>query len=99
MASQKRGPKIHLKTILSQKTVHKRIVTTLQRLKIDPKCLKTRLESSYRVLKISKTTTFSPAGLLACRSDRRTGPILSIIKALAVCNIDLLFEEDLSTVT
>ena len=34
-------PKYHLKTILSQKTVHKHIGTTLQRLKIDSKSLDT----------------------------------------------------------
>ena len=56
-------PKIHLKTIISQKTYHKHIGTTLQRLKIDSKSLKTCLESSYWILKISKTATFSFAGL------------------------------------
>ena len=40
MASKKCAPKNHLKTILSQKTVHKCIGTTLQGLKIDSKSLK-----------------------------------------------------------
>ena len=57
--------KNHLKTILSRKTVHKRIATTLPRLKIDSKSLKTRREWSYQILKISKTTTFSSDGLTA----------------------------------
>ena len=57
----------------------------------------TRLECSYRILKISKTTTFSSALAVRPTSVRRTGPILSITKALAICNIDLLFEEDLFT--
>ena len=45
-------------------------------------------------LKISKTT-FSSDGLPAVRptSVRHMGPILSITKALAACNTDLLFEE------
>ena len=66
MASQK----CTLQTTLKQyyhKNVHKRIGTTLQKLKIDSKSLKTCLEWSYRILKISKTTTFSSVGLTACR--------------------------------
>ena len=100
----KNVPKNNFITILSQKTVHKCIGTTLQRLKIDSKSLKTRLEWSYQILKISKTTTFLSAGqpdsLPAVRptSTRRTGPILSTTKTLASRNTDLLFEEDLTTV-
>ena len=59
----KNAPQKNLKTILSPKTVHKCIGTTLQRLKIDSKSLKTHLEWSYRISKISKTTTFSSDGL------------------------------------
>ena len=61
MAPQKRAPKNNLKTILSQKTVHKCIGTTLSKLKINSKSLKTHLEWSYS--KISKTTTFSSDSL------------------------------------
>ena len=65
MAFQKTRPeKTTLKQYqLSLKTVRKCIGTTLQKLKIDSKSLKTRLEWSYRISKISKTTTFSSAGL------------------------------------
>ena len=59
----KNAPQKHLKTILSLKTAHKHIGTTLQRLKVDSKSLNTHLEWSYRILKISKTMTFSSAGL------------------------------------
>ena len=105
MASQKTRLE---KTTLKQ-YYHKKLAinalhgTTLPRLKIDSKSLKTRLEWRYRILKISKTTTFSSASLPDWRpavrptSARRTGPILSITKALTVRNTDLLFEEDLST--
>ena len=41
------------KTTLKQQTVHKHIGT---KAKIDTKSLKTRMEWSYRILKISKTT-------------------------------------------
>ena len=50
---KKHIPKNNLKTIPSPKTVYKCIGTTLQRLKIDSKSLKTRLEWSYRISKIS----------------------------------------------
>ena len=76
---------------------YKCIGTTL---KIDSIILKTLLELSYRILKISKITTFSSDGLPAAirpTSTRRTAPILSKTKALAICNIDLLFKEGLST--
>ena len=97
---KKRALKNNLKTILSPKTVHKYIGTTLQSLKIDSK-LKDMSGVGYRISKISKTAFCLPDCWPAVRptSARRTGPILSIIKEFEVCNIDLLFEENLSTAT
>ena len=52
--------------------------------KINSKSLKISLEWSYRILKISKTTSFSSDGLPTIRptNARRVGPVLSIRKAL-----------------
>ena len=95
---KKCAPK-NLKTMLSQKTVHTCIGTTLPRLKIDLKSLKTCLEWSYRILKIFETIYqfFICRPTVRPTNARPMGPVLSTRKVLFVRNTDLLFEEGLST--
>ena len=75
------------------KTAHKCIVTTLLRLTINSKSLKTHLESSYWILKTSKTTSFSSDSLTDVRptSTRCIGPDFNTMKALTIHNTNLLF--------
>ena len=53
--------KNNLEIITASKTGYKCIGTILAMLKIDSKCLKTCIKSSYSILKISQTTSFSSA--------------------------------------